>query len=347
MPTLQGLPQEILEIIFLYSMNIALPRASPSLGEKLSSKTITMEFTMRTFFYTVDHKANIRDQVVTSDPRLQSDLLSCRFFTFTFFLAYVQKAQDALIRLRGKAWERTGIPVLGVREFDELFVYRFTRIPYLAFANGFHVPEKLLHGPFTKDKSSLLYVLVAMNGEIDWTGSMAGEAAKSGIKEAIKEDNEYAVASLAVLLGVRKAISTDLLRYAVIACNCPINTMRHLLFNAQILGADTSKDTLDFYDPKLWTWADANGEQGDVLKFMLKKADEFDLEFYFEEDADWTKIVGFPYGGTRFDTRTGLNAVVREMLTNLYCNYGRKITPNRRQIAEQRIATETVAPLLV
>lgn len=347
MPTLQGLPQEILEIIFLYSMNISLPRASPSLGQKLSSKTIIMEFTMRSFFHTVDHKANIRCRKVTSDPQLQSDILSCRFFTYDFFLAYVQRAHETFIKLRGKAWENTGVPVLGVREFDELFAYRFTRIHYLAFANGFHVPEKLLHGPFTKDKASLLYVLVSINGEIDWTGSMAGEAAKSGIKEAVKEGNEHAVASLAVLLGVRKAISTDILRYAVVTCNCPINMMRHLLFNAQILAAETSQYTLDFYDSGLWAWANANGERGDVLKNMLRRADLFDLEFYFEEDADWTKIVGFPYGGARFDTRTGLNAVVREMLTILYSNYGRKITRTRRQITGQQVMTDTEALLLV
>ncbi len=329
MPTLEGLPQELLEMIFFYSMNINLPRASQSLGRQLSSHHVTMEFTMRSFFYTVDHRANIRSRQVTSDPQLQSDILSCRFFTYPFFLAYVQRAYNAMIRLRGKAWEKTGVTVPGVREFNSLFVYRFTKIDYLAFAEGFHIPEKLLHGPFTKDNASLLYVLVAFSGGIDWTGSMAGETAKTGMMQAMEENTEHAVASLSVLLGIQKAITTAMIKYAVLDCGCNINILRHLLFNAQILGRNVSKYILDFQDPELWAWAAANPSKGEVLTNMLRKADDFDLEFYFEDDADWQSIVGFPYSGSRFDAKTPLGRLVRELLTNLYTNHGRKITRRR------------------
>lgn len=338
-PTLQGLPQELLEIIFLHSMNPCLPQCSPDIGRTLSSSKMHMDFTMRAFFHTVDHKTNHRDRVKTSDPKLQSALLSCRYFTFPFFLKYADRAHAAMIKLRGKAWENTGVEVPGVREFDGLWPFQFTKIPYLSFAEGFFVPKKLLHGPWTKDKASLLYVLVSLNGEIDWAGSLSGETAKSGIREAIREGNEHAVAALAVLLGVPRAITTELLRWAVVECGCNVNVMRHLLFNTQILALEAPKDTLDFHDPKLWAWAEANGEKGEVLKDMLRKADAFDLEFYFEEDADWKKIVSFPYGGSKFDTRTAFSDIVRELLINLYCNYGRKITTRRRRrrAAEQDV----------
>lgn len=296
-----------------------------------------MDFTMQAFFHTVDHRTNYRDRLVTSDALLQSDILTCRFFTYDFFLRYVQRAQDAMIKLRGKAWAATGVTIPGVSYFDGLWPYKFTKIPHLAFAQGFHVPEKLLHGPWTVDKASLLYVLVSLNGEIDWEGSMAGEAAKAGIKEAIKEENEHAVAALAVLLGVPKGLTTELLQYAVIRCGCNINIIRHLLFNAQIL-AEEAPSTLDFYDPALWAWADVNGHKGETLKDMLKDAAAFDLEFYFEDNADWPKIVPFPYGGSKFDARTAFNGVVRELLTNLYRNYGRKITRRRAMTPEQRNA---------
>ena len=330
MPTLEGLPQELLEMVFLYSMNIALPQCSSTLGRRLSSQTVIMDFTMRCFFHTVDHKANIRDRKITSDPSMQSRLLECRFFTWDFFLAYVQKSHDAMVKQRGKAWESTTVTIPGVSEFDGLWPFKFTRIPYLSFAAEFMVPEKLLHGPWTTDKVSLLYVLVSLNGEIDWTGSLAGETAKTGIREAIKEDNERAVAALSVLLGVPKAINTSMLQYAVMNCDCSVNILRHLLFNAQILARNTTSETLDFHDQKLWSWAEANGEKGEVLKTMLKKADAFDLEFYFEEEVDWTKIVSFPYGGSKFDARTAFDELVRELLMNLYQNYGRKITRRRR-----------------
>lgn len=337
MPSLQGLPQELLEMVFLYSMNIALPQCSPTIGRRLSSRAVIMEFTMRSFFHTVDHRTNHRDRIKTSDPGLQSALLACRFFTWDFFLKYVDRAHDAMVKLRGKVWEKTGVEVPGVREFDGLWPYQFTKIPYLSFAAGFHVPEKLLHGPWNKDKASLLYVLVSLNGEIDWAGSLSGETAKIGMREAIKEGNERTVAALSVLLGVPKAITTELLRYAVVQCDCPINILRHLLFNAQILAHDTPKDTLDFHDPKLWAWADANGEKGDLLKDLLRRADAFDLEFYFEDEADWRKTVPFPYGGSKFDARTAFGDVVRELLINLYQNYGRKITRQRRNRILDRV----------
>jgi len=244
-----------------------------------------------------------------------------------------------MVKLRGKAWAATGVTIPGVSYFDGLWPYKFTKIPHLAFAQGFHIPEKLLHGPWTEDKASLLYVLVSLTGEIDWEGSMAGEVAKSGMKEAIKEGNEHAVAALAVLLGVQKGITTELLQYAVIHCGCDINIIRHLLFNAQIL-AEEASSTLSFYDPALWAWADVNGHKGVILKTMLKEADAFDLEFYFEDNADWSKIVPFPYGGSKFDARTAFNDVVRELLTNLYRNYGRKITRRRATTPEQRIAED-------
>ncbi|RMZ74191.1 60S ribosomal L14 [Pyrenophora seminiperda CCB06] len=342
MPTLDGLPQELLEIIFLHSMNIALPRCSHALGKKLSARTVTLKFTMQAFFYTVDHRTNDRDRLgdrlITSDASFQSEILSCRFFTYEFFLAYVKRAHAAMIKLRGKAWEAAGISIPGLSDFEGLWPFKFTTIPYLAFAQGFHIPEKLLHGPWTEDKASLLYTLVSFNGEIDWEGSMAGETAKTGIRQAITEENEHAVAALAVLLGVPKAITTNTLRHAVIYCGCNINILRHLLFNAQILAGEAS-DTLDFYDPALWAWADDNGHKGDTLKYMLKRAEAFDLEFYFEDNANWSKIVPFPYGGSKFDARTGFHGVVRELLVNLYRNYGRKITPHTDEMGDADITT--------
>lgn len=338
MPTLLGLPQELLELIFLYSMNTSLPLASPLLGRKLSSTAVMLEYTMRTFFHSVDHTTNYRDRKKRGDPRAQSELLARRFFTWEFFRKYVQRSHDAMIALRGKAWEKTGVAVPGLKLFDGLWPFRFTTIPYLAFADGFCIPEKLLHGPWDEEKVNLLYVLVSLSGEIDWEGSMAGETAKLGIKEAVTEENERAVAALATLLGVPKQIDTGLLRYAVLECGCNINIMRHLLFNAQILAQNVSKDVLDFLDTRLWAWADANGEKGDVLKNMLRKANVFDLEFYFD-DSDWTKIIPFPYGGSKFDTRTTFDDVVRELLMNLYWSYGRKITRRRTR---QRESGDTV-----
>ena len=337
MPTLQGLPQELLEIIFLYSMNISLPRASPDLGWKLSSKAVCMDFCMHHFFWTVDHKSPIRSRSITSDPSIQSNILSCKFYDWSFFLSYVQKAHDAFKKLRGKAWAKTGVTVPDATWFDGLWPYKYTKITYLSLAEGFQIPEKLLHGPWTSSKTNLLYAFVSLHGEIDWEGSMAGETAKIGIKEAISDGNERAVAALAVLLGTAKAITTTMVRYAVMEGGCDKNIMRHLLFNAQILYRETPPETLHLYDPLLWRWADGEGQQegkGEMLKSMLKRAEGFDLEFYrdFDHETDWRNIVPFPYSGDKFDARTALDNIVRELLTILYRNYGRRMTRRRRTL---------------
>ncbi|KAG6245039.1 hypothetical protein E4U23_005693 [Claviceps purpurea] len=48
-PSLQDLPVELLESIFLYSMNLALPRSSPLLGAKLSGKATLSRVFMAAF----------------------------------------------------------------------------------------------------------------------------------------------------------------------------------------------------------------------------------------------------------------------------------------------------------
>ncbi|KAF2800703.1 hypothetical protein K505DRAFT_263245 [Melanomma pulvis-pyrius CBS 109.77] len=327
MPTLQGLPQELLELVFLHSMNINLPRASPDLGRKLSSKAVTMEFVMRSFFHTINHTAknSKEDSTTTGDASVQSEILSCRFFTWSFFLSYVSKAHDALIKLRGKPWETLAVPDAGA--FDGLWPFKFTKIQHLGFAERFRVPEKLLHGSWTASKASLLYVLVSFCGEIDWESGMAGETAKEGLKEAIREENEHAVAALSVLLGVAKAITTETILYAAKHSGSDDNILRHLLFNAQILYSGTSRETLDFYDPALWRWADEPENldgQGEVFKDMLREAEKFSLEFYRDDETDWTGIVPFPYSGSKFDTRQRFARLSRELLTGLYQNHGPK-----------------------
>ncbi|KAF2197293.1 hypothetical protein GQ43DRAFT_444375 [Delitschia confertaspora ATCC 74209] len=343
MPTLQGLPQEILEMIFLYSMNIALPQCSPDLGRLLSHPKILMDYTLLSFFSTRElNRSALSPPRENSSPSFQSKLLRCRFFTYPFFLIYVQKAHTTLLHERGKAWSATGVAIPDASFFTPLWPYKFTQVNYLGFAEGFHIPEKLLHGPWTGDKASLLYVLVSFSGEIDWEGSMAGETAKEGLKEAIREENERAVAALSVLLGIAQAITTDILRLAVIQCGCNMSILRHLLYNAQILyhsasNSSSQKDLLDFHDPALWRWADEHSsfssednEKGEGLKAMLRSADTFSLQFYNEPVENWTKTVPFPYGGAKFDSRALLNDTNKELLTRLYQSHGRRITRRLR-----------------
>jgi large subunit ribosomal protein L14e len=328
MPTLQGLPQELLEMIFLYSMSISLPRASPDLGRRLSSRAMTLEFCMRTFFATVDQTPHIkkgkRRLTSTGDPDLRSQLLGCKFFTWDFFIAYVKRARATLVKQRGRLWQGAYVP--DETSFDGLWPFKFTKVKYIGLAERFKIPEKLFKGPWEKDKTALLYVLVSFHGEIDWHNSTAGETAKEGLMEAISEGNERAVAALAVLLGAANAITTSMLRHAVLESGGNFNILRHLLFNAQILYTKSSREVLDFHDPLLWQWVDdeLDEDRAEEVKDMLRSAEKFDLRFY--NGDDWEGIVPFPYSGEKFDARTAFGDMTRELLSRLYQNYGRRIT---------------------
>lgn len=48
-PAIQALPAEILESIFLYSANVALPRSAPIIGSKLSGRATLIRFIIWAF----------------------------------------------------------------------------------------------------------------------------------------------------------------------------------------------------------------------------------------------------------------------------------------------------------
>jgi large subunit ribosomal protein L14e len=307
-----------------------------------------MEFTMRSFFYTVEHRVNIKKSEKvpnTSYTNGQSEVMTSRFFTWPFFLAYVQKAHDTLLKLRGEGWAETSVKFPDATYFDKLWPFKFTKVTYLGFASRFLIPEKLLHGPWTDDKASLLYVLVSFGGQILWHETVAGETAKEGLKEAVEAGNERAVAALSVLLGIERAITTEDLRHVVVTCGCDLSLLRHVLFSAQIsysmfasIRPGPSRPDIDFHDPVLWQWADeeeaAKTGKGEILKDMLKRAEEFDLQFYFDGETDWDKIVPFPYSGSRFDARATFNDASREFLAKLFINHGQRITNPRARLPE-------------
>lgn len=322
-------------MIFLYSTNPALPRCSSIIGQKLSSTSVCLQFCVRIF---CDTKPSFKiPHVEPASPELQSQVLRSRFFTWSFFEKYVQRAYETSRKRRGQGWDKTGLRFPNPVLLEGLWPHQIAKLYYLGFAEGFLIPENLLHGHWTEEKASLLYVLVCCHGEVDWEGSMAGETAKEGLLDAIREDNERAVAALAVLLGVARALSTEAVRIAVMECDCNLNIVKHLLFNAQIL---SQAGAMDFHDPALWSWAqqaeDAGDPKGRQVREMLKKAEQFSLNFYERGQTNFQGVVTFPYSGPLFDARSSLDQsrMQQELLAKLYRNYGWRITAGRRSMSE-------------
>ncbi|KAG6245042.1 hypothetical protein E4U23_005696 [Claviceps purpurea] len=104
-PSLQTLPGELLEIIFLFSMNLAVPRASPLLGAKLSAKSTRLRAFMMGFHDTWDQCFGIpmlevcdllrkSGRRIKGDYELQTDLISMPWVDIDFILEAQQAWAD-------------------------------------------------------------------------------------------------------------------------------------------------------------------------------------------------------------------------------------------------------------
>ncbi|KAG6092630.1 hypothetical protein E4U30_005195 [Claviceps sp. LM220 group G6] len=130
--SLQNLPLELLEIIFLYSANLALPRSCPSLGAKLSSKTTRLRFFMTGFHDTWDQYFGVSKSQASlmrmsdmkkwpnADISLQSDLLSMPWVDIDFILEAQQAWADKYSRGRCyRHYEKPGLILQYLYEENE------------------------------------------------------------------------------------------------------------------------------------------------------------------------------------------------------------------------------------
>ncbi|KAG5974351.1 hypothetical protein E4U55_008222 [Claviceps digitariae] len=108
--SLQSLPVELLESIFLYSANLALPRSSPLLGAKLSGKATLLRLFIIAFHDTWDQFFGIPDHELSPDRRgakwcegdvsFQSDMLEMPWVDIDFILQAQQAWADRYARNR-------------------------------------------------------------------------------------------------------------------------------------------------------------------------------------------------------------------------------------------------------
>ena len=282
---LEQLPAELLQAVFFYSMNVSLPRSSLHLATKLSSEHVFLSFTRRLFseassFHTdpsspvSEHQQYVANQL--------TGLLSCKFFTWEFFRRYARAAyDDYCAKLKSRSRLKFEDPIDIVSMYDEkqyMFLHNNLLPDYLDFATPFHVPEKLLHGPWTQDRINFLYFLTWYFVSIDWKSSTAGETAKQGLLEAIHEGKTIpAICLLYAKIGVKP--TTEILRMA--ATEAPFNRIiiMWLIKRATSTAKKThdSYEGVDFLDPPLWTWAEQQEREGNPngawLKESLRRAD--------------------------------------------------------------------------
>ena len=131
------------------------------------------------------------------------------------------------------------------------------------------IPVKLLHGPWTEEQLSFLFVLNVSGAEFDPDNKMYRDIAKKGLTEAIREDNYRAVRLITEAWTSSRPLSmtwkeactfrikpdTEHLKVAVIERGCRRDIVQTLLW--------AKSSDIDYTDTAVLEWAESQREQGD------------------------------------------------------------------------------------
>lgn len=242
--SLEQLPTEIIQAIFVYTATISLPFASPVLMAQLSDRRVCEMLTAR-ILQSILHRcsAPICTHVLPSaDIAAASRLFDCNFMTWSFFRDWLDVMREkasivessaghgALLNHYSTVWQSLGPP-------GEL-------LP----------PRKLLHGPWSDDRAVFLGVLTSNMASLPDENSVLGEVAFEGLTQAIAEGHSYAVEML-LHLGI--VPNTQTLQHAVVDAGCN----REIVLQLMKVGREVN--SVDFLDPALWSWAERARAEGD------------------------------------------------------------------------------------
>ncbi|KAK3116528.1 hypothetical protein LTR53_003016 [Teratosphaeriaceae sp. CCFEE 6253] len=255
---LEQMPAEIVQDIFVLSGNVELPLASSTLRAQLCSQHVYTKMTTSVLRHvlslTQDTSAGAAE--LTAATRL----FGSRFMTLDFFRIWLtdqlpphgpNKAMDC-----GKAWAE-------MRPSTDL-------LP----------PRKLLHGPWTPQKTELLRLFV-QDAPLDLArlSPAMGAIALEGACEAIADGAHEALGAL-LSTGVRP--TTELFGHAIVDNGCDRDIVKTLCAGVQRYASVLSEKelTFDTLDPVLWSWAEKARQRGDdsgdfVVLTLRKVADEF------------------------------------------------------------------------
>lgn len=96
MSLLEKLPTELLEIVYLYTMSLDLPRSSPVIASKLSRKSIYIQTVLRAFDPTWTQAPHRLDPYIPTEEKIwdrtypyaeiQSAILRCRWASLPILL---------------------------------------------------------------------------------------------------------------------------------------------------------------------------------------------------------------------------------------------------------------------
>ena len=228
---IETLPAELLQEIFILSdLNLALPESSPCISRKLSDPYI-YRFVCNHYFdpgyprYQKRIYGNPVSQVQVR--RDQSRIFSYRWMTWEIFKSFILRKYEQSGCLCDKApggvAPDTGCPSPQWPpdfEYPTNMVFEGCHKPALT-SLACPIPQKLLRGPWTKDKLQFLrFLLWTTSMNVNWAGTEACENTRQGRREAILERNLEAVQLLNNCRRLCRAPNLDDVRFAVIHGGC-------------------------------------------------------------------------------------------------------------------------------
>ncbi|KAI9823453.1 MAG: hypothetical protein M1832_002464 [Thelocarpon impressellum] len=246
---LERLPTELLEQVFLSSMNLHLPNASPHIGTRLSSEHVYTSFALDAFCPRSD----------APDPVVQSAVLSRRWMTpdrFDRILVQWARRLDVEVMRCSPVEDGSDAGMCAVCYGYGVSVSDLCVDTWLVhLADGALIPPGLLRPPFTHERLQLLRKLMELGAGIDWLGSTTGEIASASLREAVLGRDVEAVDYLTrIELGLH--IGHELLRLAVLDAGCEQAIVHDLIER----GADPIPgwSTIRWDDAELWAWSHAH-----------------------------------------------------------------------------------------
>ena len=257
---MEKLPTEVLQNIFECSGNVNLPLSCRVLASQLRGRHLQALVTSRVL-EPVLHVSS-KDGIWTTKLKDASRLMDSRFFTWAFFVDWLQDV-DRRRKPPGEHWDAApNLPPDGCYHRAEV-VWR-TLEPHTLL----HPPLKLLRRPFTADRIMFLDVMVsALTEEPDDLDPIYQEQAQRGLEQAIDDSAHHALDAFWSLGAVP---DTELLRKAVIDAGCVVPVVAKLITRTAKLRTST-----DLLDPMLWSWADEakrrNDEKGQWLVARLRE----------------------------------------------------------------------------
>ncbi|KAL8956017.1 MAG: hypothetical protein Q9193_006330 [Seirophora villosa] len=282
--TLESLPTELLESIFLYSLDVNLPRASLTLGKALSSTHVKHKILQ----FLLTNRGIPRDETLLFG-KLQSQLLTCRWLDLASFhrataatiTSFLEKHLDEDVT----GFFNLDLPHVFTPTIAQLVSYVFAHPckpdehqigcwSLGSLEGGNHVeisrtsawtsstnklyefevspdcvmPTKLLHKPWTAEKMEFFGILMHAGASLDPCGSNAAEVLEQSLQEAIIEGNPGVVKLLR-----RVGLTLDHVRTAIFRGGC----------KPEILDLLT-KPVADF--PSLLDW-----RQEDILDWVYER----------------------------------------------------------------------------